>query len=212
MDIRRRSPVRLPATPVRFRDRDGWRVIREYENEAAQNRLIDLSHRPRWDVQGPDPAEELPPPLAVPQEPGDAVFAGDFLVIRLNRTQAAVWQLRGEAVAKPAPALTEITEATMLLALSGPSTAAILEKLTALDTAGPALVPPCVLQGPLGHVTVQLAVLHPGGAFLIAAPRGYARYLTAAVLQAGKPFDLRPAGEAAFESFVIPEYGAQPEE
>lgn len=200
--IRRRSPVSLPATPLRVEDRYGWRVIREFENEAGPNRLIDVSHQPRWDIQDPGPADGLPPRLDIPPEPGSARISNDFLTARLNRSQAAVWQLRGEPAAMQHPSITETTEATLLVALIGPCAGSILEKLTALDVAGPGLRPPYVLQGPLCHVTVQLAVLGSGDAFLIAGPRGYARDLTDAILQAGKACDLRPAGEAAFETFI----------
>jgi len=200
-DLRRHSPVRLPANAARTVDRIGWRVIRNYEHEAAENQLIDLSHRPRWDVQDPDPAAAVP---SLPQEPGEAAPAGDYLVIRLNRTQAALWQLQGDETSETptGPAFTDVSEATFLLALVGVSAGSVLEKLTALDLSNPGLVLPHVFQGPLCRVAVQLAVLQRSDAFLIAGARGYARDITEAILQAGEPYGLRPGGEAAFEPVI----------
>jgi len=47
----RRSPARLPATPVTVENRNNWTVVLSYDNEGQGPYLVDLSHHPRWDIQ-----------------------------------------------------------------------------------------------------------------------------------------------------------------
>ena len=50
-EIQRVSPVVLKSTPVKTEKRDNWEVVMEYHGEGDGPFLVDLSHRPRFDLQ-----------------------------------------------------------------------------------------------------------------------------------------------------------------
>ena len=84
---------------------------------------------------------------------------------------------------------TDVTEATLFLALFGPRTFEVTEHLTNLDL-GIRSAAPFLLQGPLAHVPCQAVVLargegrrRRGAAHLF---RGYARDMVRAILSAGR--------------------------
>ncbi len=201
-NIKRQSPVAFQARPVKTELRDNWTVVREYDAEGTGPYLIDLSHRARWDVQDGNLDEFTPWGLSIPAKPGQSQYANGLLINRMNRTQASVWSLSGEAPeALDDVSYTETTEAGLFLALMGPQTLAIAEKLSSLDFADPTRSAPFLLQGPLAHVPCQIVLLAQDGegcGLLMTCSRGYARSMVGAILDAGEEFGLRPAGENAF--------------
>jgi glycine cleavage system aminomethyltransferase T len=124
----------------------------------------------------------------------------------LNRTQATVWQLTEEALQMPEEsAFTDITDATVFLALIGATIFSITEQLTALDLSDPSRTRPFLLQGPFAHVPCQIVVVAgTGGAhgILLTCSRGYALDMVSAIMDAGARHHLRPAGAAAFQSWL----------
>ncbi len=207
--IRRISPVCFAAAPGEREDRDGWQVVTRYENEGEEGPwLVDLSHQPRWDVQDGHVDALRPGGVSVPQEAGQCRLQEGLLINRMNRTQAAVWHLAGASDGTPAEvAYTDVGEATLMLALFGPHTLRIWEKLSALDLAGVQRRPPFLVQGPLAHVPCQIVVAQRnsgdfGGGILWTCSRGYGRSMVHAVLDAGREFGLRPAGEQRFTDWL----------
>ena len=102
-------------------------------------------------------------------------------------------------------AYTDVTDATVFLALIGKNLAHLLEKLTSLDFFNPLTEPPFLLQGPLSHVPCQCVMLEKtgdAGGLLFTCSRGYARDMVHAVLDAGAEFGLRPAGENVFNRWL----------
>jgi hypothetical protein len=208
VDIKRQSPVVFPSRVRKTDIRAHWEVVRAYEGEGAGPWLTDLSHQPRWDIQDGRLDSRTVAGLPIPSTPGDCRLENRLLINRMNRTQAAIWHL-GDAESSlmpPDSGLTDVSEATVFLALFGPKVAAVSEKLTALDLMAPGRQPPYLLQGPYCHVPCQLVVLarEPGGAgaLLLSCARGYARDMVDAILHAGAAFDLRPAGEDAFTRYL----------
>lgn len=205
-EIKRRSPVAFNVRPAREVKREQWVIVREYENEGEGPHLIDLSHCSRWDLQdgdlNGDGAKWQSAGIPIPEQPGMCALKDRVMVNRMNNTQTAVWHLSGEkAELPPEVAYTDMTDATVFLALIGGDTFAITEKLTALDLSDPARKGPGLVQGPFAHVPCQIVVVandtaHPG--ILLTCSRGYAHDMVAAILEAGKEFELRPAGEFAF--------------
>ena len=206
VDIVRQSAVSFDAIAVNTEERDGWSVVMEYEEEGPGPHVVDLSHRPRWDLQdaGIDGIQSLGNPI--PNAFGQCIFEKGFLINRMNRTQASVWHLTGATSALPdEPAFTDVTDATVFLAIFGQNLFAILEKLSALDFLDPAREAPFLLQGPFSHVPCQIVTLdnksaRPG--ILMTCSRGYARDMVDAILEAGAEFELRPAGEMAFSEWL----------
>ncbi len=202
----RTSPVLFEAAALQSQEREGWSVVLEYAAENKGPWLIDLSHLPRWDVQDRDLGQYRPCGLDIPESPGMCVLGEKVTVNRMNRTQAAIWHLGPNNEQMPQEkAYTDISENTFCLALLGPETIKISEKVTNLDLADPARKPPCLIQGPLGHVPCQIVLLGYGPAaqgFIFTCSRGYARDMVRVLLTAGAEFGLRPAGEGRIGSFL----------
>jgi len=197
--VYRASPVRFAPAPLHSEERDGWTVVLEYAEEKDGPWLIDLSHLPRWDLQDRDLAQYRPCDLDVPEDPGMCILGENVLVNRMNQTQAAIWHLKPNRHSLPEQtAYTDIRENTLCLAVVGPRSLAVSEKVTNLDLADPGRDLPCLIQGPLAHVPCQIVVLRtdpimPG--FVCTCSRGYARDVVHTLLLAGEEFGLRPAGE-----------------
>jgi hypothetical protein len=207
-DLKRRSPVHFDAKADETTRRDDWDVVRAYADEGDGPWLVDLSHCTRWDLQDGRLDEFTPAGLAVPASAGACRLEGRILVNRMNRTQAAIWHLGGsDTPSIPAePGYTDVSEATVFLALFGPGVFAVAEKLTALDFMEPGRRPPFLVQGPVCHVPCQVATLARGGdgsgGLLLTCSRGYAADMVAAILAAGADHGLRPAGEDRFSAWL----------
>ncbi|OQY01790.1 MAG: sarcosine oxidase subunit gamma SoxG [Desulfobacteraceae bacterium 4572_123] len=206
-EIQRQSPVRFKATPLKTEVRENWIVALEYDEEGQGPWLVDLAHKSRWDLQDSKIGEQTPCDLTVPAAPGECTFSDNTLINRMNRTQASIYHLGGAAPAMPDfSGYTDVSENTVFLALFGPRAFLIAEKLSNLDFIDPAKKAPFLLQGPFCHVPCQIIVLEKGsdrsGGFLLTCSRGYGDSIIHAVMQAGSEFDLRPAGENRFNTFL----------
>lgn len=206
VEITRNSPVSFQADPVKTEVRNGWTVALEYSDEEFGPYLIDISHKTRWDLQAGNLTGVTPFGVAVPDNPGTCTFKDSVMINRMNRTQAAVWYLGKEMPELPAePAYTDVTESTIFLALFGPHTFSIAEKLSALDFLNPQLKPPFLLQGPFSHVPCQVVTLNNTdrlGAILLTCSRGYGQDMVSAILKAGMAFGLQFAGEKRFDEMI----------
>ena len=200
--ILRRSPVVFEEKPVITEDKNGFKVVCEYAGEGDGPWLIDLSHNKRWDIQDKQISDMKPFGLSVPGVPGNISMENGFIVNRLNKTQAAVIHVKGDAPEKTAETMiTETTDATVFLALVGNGIFNITEKLSIMDFIDKDKTPPFLIQGPFSHVPCQLMVIERngnGGVLLLTCSRGYAHDMVEALLHAGKEFGLKPAGENAF--------------
>jgi len=206
--IKRRSPVAFLSRPSRTIIRDHWEIILAFDNEGPGPWLVDLCHQPRWDLQDGRIGDLAPGGLAVPDAPGACGLENQMLINRMNGTQAALWHLGSEVAPVPADAAgyTDVTEATLFLALFGPRIFEVTEHLTNLDFGNPQRRTPFLLQGPLAHVPCQAVVLARGedgsGGVLLTCSRGYAQDMVQAVLSAGAAHGLRPAGENRFMTWL----------
>jgi hypothetical protein len=204
--IIRQSPVAFDQKPSRVENRRHWVVALEYEGEGDGPRLIDLSHCQRFDLQDGNIDAFKPMGMSIPKEPGICALSNGTLINRMNGTQAAVWHLWGEAVDMPKePGYTDVTDATVFLAIMGDHTFAIAEKLTALDLTDPARTAPFLIQGPFSHVPCQIVVMAGDTelpVILVTCSRGYAHDMVDAILHAGHEFNLHPAGENVFKKWL----------
>ena len=205
-NIIRRSPVTVDSTPAQTEVRDGWNVILEYENQGDGPWVVDLSHRARWDLQDREIDAIQPWGLNIPAAPGRCLYGNGVLINRMNRTQSSLWHLSDAKPDSPeGVAYTDVSDATVFLALIGKNMAPLVEKLTSLDFFSPLIEPPFLLQGPLAHVPCQCVMLEKSpdrSGILFTCSRGYARDMVHAVMDAGAEFGLRPAGETAFHNWL----------
>ena len=199
-ELLRVSPVVFNRTPKTTEKRDNWKVVLEYNDEGDGPWLVDLSHRPRFDLQGTDLASINPFGMNLPGTPGESILLKGLLANRMNRTQVSLYSLGGrELVPMPdGEGFTEVTEATLFVAVIGRQAFSICEKLSALDFMDPGKKTPFLLQGPFSHVPCQIVILDRDGAmpgFVLTCSRGYGRDMIHAILDAGVEFGLKPAGE-----------------
>ena len=206
-EIKRESPVRFKVNPKKSEVRDNWTVALKYDEEGSGPWLVDLAHKIRWDLQDSRIGDLTVGDLAVPAVPGTCAFSGGVLINRMNRTQASIYHLAAAPEFPPdVPGYTDVSEATVFLALFGPKAFGVAEKLTHLDVMDPAKEAPFLLQGPFCHVPCQIVTMEKAvdatGGFLLTCSRGYADSLVGAILKAGLEFGLRPAGENRFLDWI----------
>ena len=207
-DLNRQSPVDFESSPSNTEDRNHWVVVREYENEGPGPWLVDLGHKTRWDLQDGRLDDWKPAGVPVPSMPGECRLENRILINRMNRTQAAIWHLgNGDAPVLPAePGYTDLSEASVFLALFGPKVFSIAEKLTALDFGDPNRQTPFLFQGPFSRVPCQIVTMtragDGSGGLLLTCSRGYAKDMVHSILTAGTAYGLCPAGENRFTAWL----------
>ena len=202
----RRSPVVFDAVPAATESRNGWTVVLRYEGEGVLGenshqgpRLVDLSHRRRWDFQDAGIGARTPMDLPVPRQFGEVGVHGPLVINRMNRTQVAIWHLGG-GPPPPTPretGLTETTDGHCMLAFVGTGVPEMLEHLTPLDLFDPARLTPFLTQGPVLHVPCQVVTVATDLVVMTLA-RGYGELFARAALESGTIEGLRPGGEEAF--------------
>jgi hypothetical protein len=207
IEIERISPVVFTSTPVKTERRGNWNVVMEYSAEGDGPYLVDLSHKPRFDLQDSDLAAKTPFGIKLPKTPGSSILENGILANRMNGTQVSLYNLDGE----DDPTLiddfgvTDVTESTLFVALLGKSIFSICEKLAALDFMDPARITPFLFQGPFSHVPCQIVTLNKEGdssGLVLTCSRGYGKDMIHSILHAGEEFGLKPAGEDRFTTWV----------
>lgn len=204
----RRSPVSLPGIPKTLEVIDHWEVIQAFKGESRGPALIDLSLIPRWDAQlenvkalGREDKDPNPP-----ERPGQCILDQGLLCARLNPWQRIFWNLGLARVSVPDDAAcTDITDATVVLALLGREAYGIMEKLSSMDLAYVGTEDLVVLQGPVAHVACQVVVLCGGTdhvGVLVSCARGYGAEMGECLLSAGRSLGLQPAGFGRFSSWI----------
>jgi hypothetical protein len=206
-EIQRISPVVLKSTPLKTEKRDNWEVVMEYHGEGDGPYLVDLSHRPRFDLQSSNLAAKTPFGIVIPETPGHCALENGILANRMNGTQVSLYNLDGgDTIAMPDESeFTDVTESTICVALFGKNVFSICEKLTALDFMDPDKTAPFLFQGPFSHVPCQIVTLSKegeGSGLILTCSRGYGRDMIHSILHAGEEFGLAPAGETRFASWI----------
>ncbi len=207
INIQRVSPVVFKRTSVKTEQRDNWDVVLEYSGEGDGPYLVDLSHKPRFDLQDSNLAERKPFGINLPETPGASVLENGILANRMNRTQVSLYNLGGQdnAAMTNEPGVTDVTESTLFVALIGEIIFSICEKLSALDFMDPVRIAPFLFQGPFSHVPCQIVTLNKDGdraGLVLSCSRGYGADMIHSILHAGEEFGLKPAGEDKFTSWI----------
>lgn len=200
----RLSSVEFEATPVEIERRAGFDVVVAYEGDAsASTALVDLSHRPRWDVQARGIDGLRPFDRAIPTSAGDVSVESGILTGRMNGTQAFVWHVGPEAAPQTPTdvGVTDTTDSHCWLALVGREVSAALERASSLDLLPPGRTTPFLTQGPVLHVPCQVVTWRPD-AVLMAFSRGYGQTFVDALLHSTHDLGVRPAGERVFTDWV----------
>jgi len=195
--IERISPLDMGLTPDRTIDRGGWQIPLTYVGERTRGDLFisDLSHVPKWCLQGPNLNDEEPTGLKMPQGPGAVTMDQGILLIRLMASEARIMALSDNVPVFGGTGFTNVTDAYASLAVVGPRCFDVLGKLSGVDLDGPA-APPAAL-APVEDVTCLMVRLERQGGtpgIIISGARGYGHFLLDAFLDAGKEYGIQPAG------------------
>ena len=206
-NIQRVSPVVFKRTSVKTEQRDNWEVVLEYSGEGDGPYLVDLSHKPRFDLQDSNLAEKKPFGINLPETPGVSILENTILANRMNRTQVSLYNLgeQDSSAIKDESGVTDVTESTVFVALIGENIFSICEKLSALDFMDPVRIAPFLFQGPFSHVPCQIVTLNKDGdraGLVLSCSRGYGADMIHSILHAGEEFGLKPAGEDKFTSWI----------
>ena len=207
----RRSPIVFDSTPAKLEHRAGWNVVRSYSQDMKLDspRLIDLSHRPRWDYQDGCLDDQYPLGLHVPSRPGEVAVTGSLIISRMNGTQVSIGSI-GHAVTPDTPldvGYTDTTDSHCWLAVVGQNTSAVMECVTSLDLFPPDRMTPLLTQGPILHVPCQVVTMGTD-CILISFSRGYGQTFVDALLHLASDTGLEAGGEQVFTDWVVEKYGA----
>jgi hypothetical protein len=177
--------------------RNGWEVIQTYENEGNGPFIVDLSHIPKWDLQGEDLSKRRPAGISVPSHSGYCRLEKGMLINVVKWNWAVIWCFAENPSAFfQEPAFTDVTEAYALLLILGKNVFSVMEKVSALDLVAPSKKRSFLTIGPVLHIRSQVVVMgndSPG--IFVACPRGYGHAMADGLLEAGEEYGLCPAGE-----------------
>ncbi len=203
----RTSPIEFNLEPAIAAEVDGWEVVREYKDRKSGPVLIDLSHRPSWDIQNKDILSCAQPEMNIPAEMNDIIKQGNLFVSRMNQTQCQIWSLDGKmpSLEPVKTCCTEITDGQAVLALMGTHLDRVFETMTPLDMFKPGDVGMRLFQAPLFHIPCRILVLDRSEKMqvvIIACVRGYGNDMAKAILASCAPHGLTPAGEDVFSAWL----------
>lgn len=204
---KRKSPLEMGLAPERILEKDGWEIALGYVGEMRHNAcfVADLSHVPKWTLQGPDLDTLRPAGMDVPAKVRAAVVSNGTFLVRLGPCEARLMMLGPDQPQMSGFGVTDVTEAYASLAIVGPACYALLSMLSKVDLARD-LVPSAAL-APVEDVTCLIAQLRGQGevpGLVISCARGYGPFLVEAVVDAGREYGIQPAGWDRFESWMTP--------
>ncbi len=204
--LKRVSPISLPGKIARSEEKNGYAIVLKYENETPKGPwIIDLCHRPKYDFQMCGKEFKAPMGLTLPTKPGYAVIKKGWLISAVGPSQFSFIHIGQEKYSPfDEPGFTDLTDGRCLFAIGGRGAPILMEQFTRMNFNDKKLSSPCILQGPMIHTHGQIHIIGEGDdrVFMINLGRGYAPSVVHAVLDIGKPYDLKPAGEDVFTKWV----------
>jgi glycine cleavage system aminomethyltransferase T len=205
--LKRKSPLDMGLKPERILERDGWEIALSYVGEMTRNDLFitDLSHAPKWTVQGPDLDSMRPAGLNMPGRSRVVVQSNGSLIARLSGSEARIMVFGNETPPLTDPCITDVTDAFAAMAAVGPNCYGLLSKLSAVDLAKDP--PPSAALAPVEDVTCLIVqAVGQGGipGLIIASARGYGHFLLEVLLDAGREYGIQAAGWERFQTWFNP--------
>jgi sarcosine oxidase gamma subunit len=169
---------------------DGWQVAVRYPSLRSGNALIDLSHRPTWELNGAQTAAALVDLCGADVPLRRIHNNGGRDVYRLTPTRAIVFG----SVPSGIDAL-DVTGGWTSIALIGPDAERILNKVTAVDLRERTLPVQGCCQGPIFGVNTLFGRF--ANRFELHVCTDSAEFFWEVLLDAGAEFGLKPAGTEA---------------
>lgn len=175
--------------------REGWLVAVKYADEpgSSGNVLVDLAHRPTWELAGPDIGQRLTE-LCGADVALRRIHAGSgWQACRLTPGRAILFgkipQIPTDAIDVP---LLDVTGGWVSLALFGRDAERLLNKVTAVDLRERTMSAGGCCQGPIFGVNTLFGRF--ADRFELHICGDSAEFLWDVLLDAGEEFGLKPAG------------------
>jgi sarcosine oxidase gamma subunit len=175
---------------ARVETRDGWLVAVKYADEPSSigNALVDLAHRPTWELSGPEVGQQLAE-LCGADVPLRKIHTGDgWQAYRLTPARAILF---GTIPTVPTGAL-DVTGGWVTLALIGRDAEKLLNKVTAVDLRERTIPVRGCCQGPIFGVNTLFGRF--ADRFELHICGDSAEFLWDVLMDAGEEFGLKPAG------------------
>ena len=195
IDLHRRSGATVELI-------DGWQVAVRYpqSTDRAGNVLVDLSHWPTFEINGPETGTTLMS-LCGEDVPLRKIHSkGDRHVYRLTPSRAIVFGGNPRSLATSATGALDVTGGWSSLALIGPDSERILNKVTAVDLRERTLPVQSCCQGPIFGVNTLFGRL--AGRFDLHVCSDSAEFFWEVLMDAGADFGLRPAGLECYSASI----------
>ncbi len=205
--ILRSSSIEFGMVPAKTETLDGWQVVKEYKDQKKGPFLIDLSHKPSWDLQCKELSIFETSDFDIPEENNRVKRKGNLFISRMNATQCQAWSMDGVT---PELGLfnencTQITDGQAVLGIMGRNLQRVVESFTPLDIFNPGVSGMTLIQGPLFHVPCQILLLDRSEqmqVMIISCARGYGSSMAQALLKSGESYGLAPGGEDIFNHWL----------
>ncbi len=203
----RTSPIKFDLEPAVVEEIDSWKVVLEYKNQKTGPLLIDLSHRPSWDIQNNDILSFNKSDFCISNDMNGVTRQGNLFVSKMNQTQAQIWSLDGKIPALESfeSSCTDITDGQAVLALVGKDLDQVFESMLPLEMFKPGETGMKLFQAPLFHIPCQILALDRSekmNVVIISCPRGYGNDMAKAILKSAEQQGLAPGGENIFSSWL----------
>jgi heterotetrameric sarcosine oxidase gamma subunit len=186
LDLHRRSGATIEL-------KDGWQVVVKYPLPADQagNVLVDLSHWPTFEINGPETGAALMSLCGTDVPLRKIHREGERHVYRLTPSRAIAFGGQTRSLASATGAL-DVTGGWASLALIGPDAERVLNKVTAVDLRERTLPAQSCCQGPIFGVNTLFGRF--ADRFELHVCSDSAEFFWDVLMDAGAEFGLRPAG------------------
>jgi hypothetical protein len=203
----RTSPLEVSLQPEETVIRGGYEVALTYLGERGLGYpfLVDISHVPKWILQGRDLEGMQPAGVDIPANPQAASLRKGILAGRLTPHEGWLMALGDEIPSFNEPGFTRVTDGYAAMALVGHQVWEVLNKLSPVDMEAPAQEPLCVVQAPVEDVPCLLVKVMAGGAapgLILCVERAYGPFILGAILDAGREFWIAVAGWRRFREWL----------
>ncbi len=203
--LKRVSPVDMGLIAERVLARNGREISLAYAGERPQSTLFvtDLSHAPKWTLQGPDLDSIRPAGLSMPEKPGMITLERSLLIARLIPTECRIMDLGVQTPVFEEKGFTDVTDAYAAIALVGSRCFDVIAKLSSMDFEGQ--FSPRAALAPVEDVTCLLVRIEGTGSvpgIILAGARGYGHFFLDALLDAGREYSIQAAGWERFSPWI----------